>query len=106
MANALESLIADTLVRGRAEGIAEGVAAGKAEGIAKGVAAGKAEGIAVGRREAILDLLSERLGPPPDWLRAELAPIVDGPTLGRLLVAASTATSLEEFRSTVRNPGT
>jgi len=88
MANSLESLIADTLVRGRAEGKAEGIA----------------EGIAVGRQATILDLLSERLGPLPDGLRGELAPILDGPALGRLLVAASTAGSLEEFRSTVRNP--
>jgi len=100
MANALESLIADTLVRGRVEGKAEG----KAEGIAEGVAVGKAEGIAVGRQEAILALLSERLGPLPDALRAEIAPIVDGPTLGRLLLAASTAATVEGFRRTLRNP--
>ena len=92
MANALENLIADTLVQGRTEGKAEG----KAEGIA--------EGMASGRREAILGVLSARLGPLPDGLRAELAPIADGPTLGRLLAAASTAGSLEEFRGALRNP--
>jgi len=93
MANALENLIADTLVQGRTEG--------KAEGIAEGIA----EGMASGRREAILGVLSARLGPLPDGLRAELAPIADGPTLGRLLAAASTAGSLEEFRGALRSPG-
>ena len=85
MANALENLIADTLVRGRVEG----VAVGKAEGIA--------EGMASGRREAIL-------GPLPDGLRAEIALVADGPTLGQLLVAASAANSLEEFRSALLIP--
>ena len=89
MANALENLIADTLVRGRVEGKAEGIA----------------EGMAGGRREGILVLLSARLGQVPDGLRAELASVADGPTLGRLLVAASTATSLEEFRRALRNRG-
>ena len=84
MANALESLIADTLVRGRAEGIAEGKAKGK--------------------QEAILELLSDRLGSLPNGLRAELAPITDGPTLGRLLMAASTAATVEGFRHAARNP--
>ena len=84
MANALESLIADTLVRGRVEG--------------------KAEGKAEGKQEAILDLLSMRLGLLPDGLRAELASIVDGPTIGRLLAAARTAASLEEFCSALCTP--
>lgn len=60
--------------------------------------------MASGRREAILGVLSARLGPLPDGLRAELAPVADGPTLGRLLAAASTAGSLEEFRGALRNP--
>ena len=92
MANALENLIADTLVRGREEG--------KAEGIAEGLT----EGIAAGRRQTILDLLSLRLGPLSETLRAELVPVADDATLGRLLLAASTAASLEEFRHAFRTP--
>ena len=88
MANALENLIADTLVRGRVEGKAEGIA----------------EGLASGRREAILGVLAARLGRVPSGLRADLAPVADGPTLERLLIAASTAASLEEFRRALRNP--
>lgn len=56
------------------------------------------------RRQAILDLLSARLGQVPEGLRTELTNVADGPTLERLLLAASAAASLEEFHRALRNP--
>jgi len=67
MASALENLIADTLVRGRVEG----VAVGKAEGIA--------EGMASGRREAIF--FTPLSGPASPLTRHRSAPTALTPSL-------------------------
>jgi predicted transposase YdaD len=49
------------------EGLAEGLKQGRAEGRAEGRLAGHAEGVKIGKREALVRVLTKRFGRLPAW---------------------------------------
>ena len=69
------------------------------EGIERGVVRGVEEGRLLALRAAITELYEARFGSPPpglaDWIRAMAEPS----TLRRILIAAGTAPSVEEFQT-------
>lgn len=68
------------------------------KGIEEGIEKGMEEGHHRGMRAAVTELLEAKFGPIPiefiEWVGA----VTDQPSLRRLLVAAGTAASFEEFR--------
>ena len=68
------------------------------EGLAKGIIVGRAEG----RIEAIVSLLEHRFGPVPAALAASLQGITDFAILQSLLIKASSCSSLEEFKASLK----
>ncbi len=81
MANALEDLLVDTILRGREEG--------------------RVEGRVESTREAILGFLAARFGPVPSALQARIEHIDDLERLKSLVHAAGVVASLEEFGRSV-----
>jgi len=76
MANVLEDLFVDTLVRGRVES----------------------------RREDILSLLTARFGFVPEDIHARIERIADPDRLKELVIAAGTVQTLEAFEHTLEGP--
>jgi len=86
------------IVEGLAKGIIVGRAEGRAEGIVEGIVVGRAEG----RIEAIVSLLEHRFGQVPAALAASLQGVTDFAILQSLLIKASSCSSLEEFKASLR----
>ncbi|MGH2389609.1 MAG: hypothetical protein ACRDIE_15520 [Chloroflexota bacterium] len=85
MANALQKLVEDALLKGQAEGKAEGHAEGREHGRI------------TAQREDIISILVSRFGPLPDEMQARIARISAPSSLRALLLAAADADSLGSF---------
>jgi hypothetical protein len=85
VANALQKLVEDALLKGQAEGKAEGHAEGQEQGRI------------IAQREDIISILVSRFGPLPDGMQARIARINAPSRLRTLLLAAAGTDSLDSF---------
>ncbi len=71
------------------------------QGMEKGLERGLEEGLHRGLRAAVTELIEARFGPVPQEFVEWLGAMTDPASLRRLLIAAGTAASFDEFRATV-----
>ncbi len=82
-------------------GIEKGIEQGREEGIEQGIEQGVEQGLEAGRlqgqRAAVTELLEARFSAVPPGVAAQLASIADPVELRRILIAAGTSPTVEEF---------